>query len=170
MNLQDRISFLEKNLERQIDWIRAADTKIVPLMFITTSLLGTTVAFISQTPEVSGAILFFALICIGTLLSTLYCIVMVSFPRTKNNDKSLILFEGIKRSGYKNFEKKVAELSHEIYLKELSKMCYSSSLIASRKFHYVKRGMIFLFSSIIPWILLVYTVSNVINMTDLLKR
>jgi len=117
MNLNDRINFLEKNLERQIDWIRAADTKIVPLMFITTSLLGTTAAFISKAPEISGLILFFAITCISALLLTLYCIVMVSFPRIKNNEQSLILFEGIKHYGYKNFEKKVNELSQEIYFK-----------------------------------------------------
>ena len=104
MNLHEKISFLEKNLERQIEWIRAADTKIVPIMFITTSLLGTTAAFLSKTPQMSGFVLFLAIICIITLLSTLYCIVMVSFPIIKNNDKSLILFEGIKHLGYKNFE------------------------------------------------------------------
>lgn len=157
MNLNDRINFLEKNLERQIEWIRAADTKIVPLMFITTSLLGTTAAFISKTETISGFILFFAVTCVSMLLLTLYCIVMVSFPRIKNNDKSLILFEGIKHSGYKTFEKKMHELSQETHFKELAKMCHSSSLIASRKFFYVKRAMIFLFSSILPWVLLVYT-------------
>ncbi len=71
MNLNDRINFLEKNLERQIEWIRAADTKIVPIMFITTSLLGTTAAFISKTPEVSGFVLVLAIICISTLLATI---------------------------------------------------------------------------------------------------
>ena len=170
MNLNDRIDFLEKNLERQIDWIRAADTKIVPIMFITTSLLGTTAAFISKTPEVSGLVLILAIICISTLLTTLYCIVMVSFPRIKNNNQSLILFEGIKHSGYKSFEKKIHELSQETHFKELAKMCHSSSLIASRKFYYVKKAMIFLFSSIIPWVLLIYTTCDIMKITDLLKR
>ncbi|MEA3307666.1 MAG: DUF5706 domain-containing protein [Elusimicrobiota bacterium] len=170
MNLNDRINFLENNLTRQIDWIRAADTKIVPLMFITTSLLGTTAAFVSKTPELSGPILFFTVTCVSMLLLTLYCIVMVSFPRIKNNDKSLILFEGIKHLGYKNFEKKMHELSQETHFKELAKMCHSSSLIASRKFFYVKRAMIFLFSSIIPWVLLVYTTCDIEKITNLLKR
>ncbi|MCK5582789.1 MAG: hypothetical protein KAI33_03310 [Elusimicrobiales bacterium] len=99
-----------------------------------------------------------------------YCIVMVSFPRIKNNNQSLILFEGIKHSGYKKFEKRIHELSQETHFKELAKMCHSSSLIASRKFYYVKKAMIFLFSSIIPWVLLIYTTCDIMKITDLLKR
>ena len=81
MDINDKIQFMEKNLARQVDWIRAADAKIAPVIFITTSMLGATVAFLSKTPRLSGLTLTLATLCVGALIYTLFCMVMVNFPR-----------------------------------------------------------------------------------------
>lgn len=158
MELSDKIIYLEKNLARQLDWIRAADTKIAPVIFITTSMLGATVAFLSKTPKLNGITLFLATICILSLLGTLYSMVMVNFPRIRRYDESSLFFEGIKHSGYDEFAKKAREMTEEAYFQDLAMMCYNNALIASAKFSFVRRAMIFLFSAIIPWIILVYNV------------
>ena len=112
MDINDKIEFLEKNLARQLDWIRAADAKIAPVIFITTSLLGASVALLSKMPALSGLTIALAIVCIGALIYTLFCMVMVNFPRITHYDESAIFFEAIKFSGFADFEKKTGELDY----------------------------------------------------------
>ena len=106
MDTNDKIQFMEKNLARQLDWIRAADAKIAPVIFITTSMLGATVAFLSKSPHLSGLTLFLATLCIAALVYTLFCMIMVNFPRITRYDESALFFEGIKFAGFETFEKR----------------------------------------------------------------
>jgi len=168
MNITDKIQFLEKNLARQLDWIRAADSKIAPVIFITTSLLGASVAFLSKTPKLSGFTLTLAAVCIIALIYTLFCMVMVNFPRITRYDESAIFFEGIKFSGFSGFEKKAGEITEEAYFNDLTRMCYNSAIIASTKFKYVKKAMISLFIAILPWTLLVYNVFHYVKIDTLI--
>ncbi len=124
MDLNDKIKFLEKNLDRQLDWVRAADSKIAPVIFITTSMLGATVAFLSKSPHLSGLSLVLSTVCIGALIYTLFCMVMVNFPRITRYDESAIFFEGIKFSGFEAFDKKAREMTQDQYFLGLEKMDY----------------------------------------------
>ena len=158
MDINDKIQCLEKNLARQLEWIRAADAKIAPVIFITTSLLGASVAFLSKMPEFSWLTVELAAICIGALIYTLFCMVMVNFPRITRYDESAIFFEGVKATDYAGFEKKITAMTLETYLQDLTATCYDNAIIASSKFRYVKRAMIALFIAIIPWMALVYNI------------
>ncbi|HAF95548.1 MAG: hypothetical protein A2X34_08890 [Elusimicrobia bacterium GWC2_51_8] len=169
MNINDKIRFMENNLARQLDWIRAADSKIAPVIFITTSMLGASVAFLSKTSDPSGFTLALAAICIGALIYTLSCMVMVNFPRITRYDESAIFFEGIKFSGFAGFEKKAGEITEEAYFRDLTRMCYNNAIIASAKFSYVKRAMISLFIAILPWMLLVYNVFHYVKIDAFLQ-
>lgn len=158
MDINDKIELLERNLARQLDWIRAADTKIAPVILITTFLLGTSVAFISRASVLSGVTISLAIICVGMLLYTLFCMIMVNFPRITRHDESSIFFEGVKATDFAGFEKKIAAMTRETYFHDLSNTCYENAMIASVKFGYVKKAMIALFLAIIPWVVLVYII------------
>ena len=170
MDTNDTIQLLEKNLTRQLEWIRAADAKIAPVIFITTSLLGASVAFLSKMPKLSGLTVALAAVCIGALIYTLFCMVMVNFPRITRYDESAIFFEGVKSTDYAGFEKKIMAMTHETYLQDLTNTCYRNAIIASRKFRYVKRAMISLFTAIIPWVALVYDVFRYYPVNKLLGK
>ncbi len=170
MDINEKIELLEKNLARQLEWIRAADTKIAPVIFITTFLLGTSVAFISMAPELSGFTISFAIICIGMLLYTLFNIIMVNFPRIARNDESSIFFEGVRATDYAGFEKKIASMTRETYFHDLANTCYENALIASVKFGYVKKAMLGLFFAIIPWVVLVYIIFTYYPVKELLGK
>ncbi len=170
MDINDKIQFMEKNLARQLDWIRAADSKIAPVIFITTSMLGATVAFLSKTPRLSGLSLLLAAVCIGALVYTLFCMVMVNFPRITRYDESALFFEGIKFAGFETFDKRAKEMTQDAYMQDLTRMCYNNAVIASSKFRYVKRAMLALFTAIIPWVILVYDVFRYYPVQELLGK
>lgn len=170
MDINDKIQFLEKNLARQLDWIRAADAKIAPIIFITTSMLGATVAFLSRSPNLGGLTLFLAAVCVAALIYTLFCMIMVNFPRITRYDESAIFFEGIKFAGFESFSRKAREMTHDAYIQDLTRMCYNNAIIASSKFRHVKRAMISLFTAIIPWVALVYDVFRYYPVNELLGK
>lgn len=170
MDINEKTRFLEHNLARQLDWIRAADAKIAPVLFITTSMLGATVAFLSRTPKLSGLTLVLATICVAAMIHTLFCMIMVNFPRITRYDESAIFFEGIKFSGFEAFNRKAREMTKDAYFADLSRMCYNNAIIASSKFMYVKRAMISLFIAIIPWVALVYDVFRYYPVKELLGQ
>jgi hypothetical protein len=170
MDINDKIQFMEKNLARQLDWVRAADSKIAPVIFITTSMLGATVAFLSKSPHLSGLSLFLATVCISSQIYTLFCMVMVNFPRITRYDESAIFFEGIKFSGFEAFHRKALEMTQDQYFRDLERMCYNNAIIASSKFRYVKRAMVALFITIIPWSILVYDIFRYYPVKELLGK
>jgi hypothetical protein len=131
--------------------------------------LGASVAFLSKMPKLSGLTAALAAVCIGALIYTLFCMVMVNFPRITRYDESAIFFEGVKSTDYAGFEKKVTAMTHETYLQDLTGTCYDNAVIASAKFRYIKKAMISLFSAIVPWMLLVYNVFHYVKVDAFLQ-
>lgn len=168
MDTKERIICLEKNLARQQDWIKTADAKTAPIIFISASMLGTTAAFLSKSPELSGLTLFLSAVCVLSLIGTLYSMLMVNLPRISYHEGSFIFFEDIKRRDYSVFEKQALELKEENYFRDLTRACYESALIASDKFRYLRRATLFLFAAILPWSILVYNILHYYKMDNIL--
>ncbi len=158
MEINGKIHLLEQNLSRQLDWIRAADTKVAPVMFITSSMLGAAAAVLSRAETIYAVTLLLAVLTIIPLLCTLFFIAMANFPRFNPDTGSIIFFEAINKAGLSAFEQKAKDITEEEYFRDLSAMCYNSAHIATLKFRHLKKATIFLFIAIIPWVALIYNI------------
>jgi len=153
---QDSVAFLEKTLTRLLEWIRAADSKIPPVLAISTSMLGVMAVFV---PKVSDWTSLSALVGILALVLLLVCLFFLSiacFPRTDGPTDSLIYFETIKALDYDAYLNKIKQMTTTGYSVDLAKQCHRNAEIASSKYFRLKIAMVSLFLSIIPWLVFVF--------------
>lgn len=157
----NKISFLEGNLSRQLDWISAADSRGSFIFAFDTAMLGVLAAVAPKTGSVwvvAPAIVasFSALFGLASLLFLCFS----SFPRMDGPRNSLIFFGGITERDSKQFVKAVSELSSESYVADLSAQCYRNAEIANRKFIWIKRALIALYLSVVPWVVAIILLYN----------
>ncbi len=158
----DQISFLEKNLARQIAWISAADSKISFVFAIDTALLGLLAAVSpKQASSWTVAPAIFAAFAAVFVLASLIFLSLASFPRTKGPKSSLIFFGGIVQRDADQFRRAMCEMSAESHIDDLCVQCHRNAEIAERKFVWVQRAMVTLYLSVAPWFLAIYLLYNV---------
>jgi hypothetical protein len=157
----DLVSFLEKNLTRQIAWISAADSKISFILAIDTAMLGFLAAV---SPKAAGGWEVAPAICAAFAavfgLTSLIFLSLASFPRTKGPKGSLIFFGGIAQRDAVQFRKATSEMSTESHFDDLCAQCHRNAGIAERKFVWVQRALIALYLSATPWCLAIYLLYN----------
>lgn len=169
MDIKEKTEMLERNLARQLDWIRAADSKVAPITFIASSMLGAAAAALSRAAAPEPLTLALAALTVAALTGALIFTALANFPRFSPDTGSIIFFEAIDRAGLAAFEQKAREVGEEEYFRDLSAMCYNSAHIARLKFANIKRAMLFVFSAILPWTLLVYDIFRSYNLSALAK-
>jgi hypothetical protein len=161
INDTERISFLEKNLTRQIAWISAADSKISFVFAIDTAMLGF-LAAVSPKAASGWAVapaIFAAFAAVFGLTSLIF-LSLASFPRTKGPKSSLIFFGGIAQRDADQFRKATCEMSTESHFDDLCAQCHRNAEIAERKFVWVQRALVALYLSVAPWCLATYLLYN----------
>jgi hypothetical protein len=157
MEEKDRISFLEDNLDRQLQWIAAADSRIAFIFTLSTAMLGVLAAISPTTPkDWSLAAGIWASAALAGGLASLLLLSFAAFPRTDGPKGSLVYFGGISQRERDQFVRDVLALDNGVYCEDLAKQCHVNAEIANRKFTWVKRSLISLYLSITPWGLAVY--------------
>jgi hypothetical protein len=147
------MTFLEKNLQRQLDWIRAADSKIAPIIAIDTFMLGTLAALTSQITKFNPIILFWEIFAGLLLLIGLTSIFFAVFPRTSGPAGLNIYFGGIVDIDCKTYLEKLKELNDNDYIEDLTRQTHRNAQIAFEKYKFIKYSLRFLFYSILPWLI-----------------
>ncbi len=152
----DSIAFLEKTLERLLEWIRAADAKIPPVLAISTSMLAVVAALF---PDADSWDLISAGAGILAIIPLVICLILLflaSFPQTNGPTNSLIFFEGITMNDSSTYSTKVKIMTEQEYIMDLAEQCYRNAEIASSKYWLLKCAMKSLFFSLIPWLFFVF--------------
>lgn len=153
----NRIDILEKNLARLLQWINGIDAKMSAILAIDTSMLAILAAVTAQLKAWTGLMTIYVLVIFILLLVTLVCLCCATFPQTRGPLSSLLFFEGIvHKKKEEDYLSEIQKVSYERYLEDLARQCYRNAEIASSKYRYIKYALIFLFVSIIPWLLLMY--------------
>jgi hypothetical protein len=151
---------IERNLERQLGWIRAADSRGGMAAALSTAMLGVLAAVSPPWEGWRIAPAIFVSFAAVLLLLSLVCLTMAAFPRVTGPRGSLIFFGGIAQRTEEQFEREILTMGGTSYLEDLIKQCHRNAEIASRKFHYVQWALIFLYSAVAPWaiaVLLLYS-------------
>jgi len=157
-----RIQFLEKNLDRQMAWIRAAESKISFVFAIDIAMLGLLAAISPKEANIwtIAPAIFAAFAAFFGLMSLIFLSV-ASFPRTKGPKSSLIYFAGIGQRDADQFGRAAREMSAEAYIDDLCIQCHRNAEIAERKFAWVQRAMVALYLSVAPWFFAIYLLYNI---------
>lgn len=157
MNDTDRVSFLEKNLARQLAWIAVADSKISFVFAIDMALLGVLAALSpKQAADWTVATAVFGALAAVACGASLALLSVASFPRTRGPKGSLLFFGGISKRDSSQFKESACELTTEAYLDDLCAQCHRNAEIAESKFAWVQRALLALYLSIAPWAVAVY--------------
>jgi len=143
---------LDNILSRNLEWVRAADSKAAPFLAIDTAMLGVLVTFSAKmsswnTPAIVACALttFLLLISIGYLIA-------VSFPRLSGPQNSLIFFGEISKLSLDDYQKNLKKLTQTELDKDFAQQCHRNAEIANTKFKYARNAMLSLYLSVIPWL------------------
>lgn len=151
-----RKELLETILGRQLEWIRAADSKIAPMLAVATTMLGVLAALAPSPTDWSVISIVFGILAGILLIACLICLFLATVPRTEGPDDSLIYFEGIKQRAAEEYRRDILTVSDDGYLEDLVRQCHRNAEIAGSKFGLVRLSMLFLFLSLAPWLSTVY--------------
>lgn len=161
MEKKEKIRILENSLERNLSWISKANSIANFQFSLETAMLG---ALVLIAPfDVPWPLLTITM----TIVSFLFLIIciafgsMVYFPRTEGSDGSLIFFGGISSFDLNDFSEKMKELKTDDYIFDLLHQTHRNAEIANIKYRWVKRGMIMLYVSLIPWLVSIYWLSQI---------
>ena len=155
-----KIEYLEKELERLLNWIQASESKINVVTTFSITMLSVLAIIVTNTTKWNcGSIIFTSFSAIIILLSLLFT-TLALFPVTKGPKDSLIYFGEINKLELDIYKKQVNELNEQSYMDDLTKQCYRNAQIATKKYYYVKRALFCLFISFIPWLISLYLLYN----------
>jgi hypothetical protein len=80
-NLKDNFELLNRILERNLQWISTADSKITPLLAIDTAMLGVLAASAPRSNDWLALPAIAASISSLLLIGSIICLVVANFPR-----------------------------------------------------------------------------------------
>ena len=161
MEKSELVVVLEKNLARQLEWIKSADSKATFVFAMDTAMLGVLAAIApktaaswttSQTVTASFAV-FFGFVSFAFLS-------IAAFPRTLGPKGSVIFSSGIAQRSIDQFKQAMVSLTVEAYLEDLSEQCHRNAEIASSKFTWVQRAVLCTYIAIVPWVLALWLLYN----------
>jgi hypothetical protein len=153
MEERETISLLEANLARQLHWIAAADTKAGFAFTLVTAMLGLLAALAPATTagwDIASAV--FSSLTAVTGSGSLVCLWAVAFPRTDGPRPSLVYCGGVSVRTAEQFREEFMAISPAKYAADLAVQCHRNAEIASTKFTWVQRAMMFLCASVPLWV------------------
>lgn len=143
-------------MDRQLVWISAADSKVAPILAISTAMLGVLAALV---PDPKNWTILAALTAAGAtiaLLFALFALFLAAFPRTTGPLGSLIFFGGIVTKGIDKYVEELVAVTDDDLVRDLGQQIHRNAEIANAKYRWVRYAGIALFVSLLPWVLAVY--------------
>lgn len=146
----------EKILSLQLEWVKAADSKVPPLFAINIAMLGVMAALIKLIKSWTIPTAIVTAICTITLLLSVGCLVLTMFPRLGGPKGSNIFFGGISKKAEDKFITEVTNLSDSEYQNEVLIQAYRNAEIAVVKYEFIKLAFIFTFAGAPIWLFSIY--------------
>lgn len=149
--LDTRITWTEAELDRLLEWVRAAESRLALVLPLSTAMLGA-LAFLAPITSKWSILSGIAVSLAAPLLVlSIVFAACASFPRTSGPKGSLIYFGGITDRDLKQYENAVKSMTAEIYMEDLIRQCHRNAQIAECKYAWVQRSMACLFLAALPW-------------------
>ena len=152
MTVKEQIQRQEKILDQQLDWVRASDAKVPPMIVLNAAMAASVGAVASQHSDWAWHIIAVVGIFGFCIIVSLVCLICSAVPRTRAAD-SVIYFRGILDMNPEEYKKIMKELSSECYFHDLVEQTYRNAQIADTKYCFMKVAMVAEVVAIIPWAL-----------------
>lgn len=151
----DEIDFLEKNLDRQIGFVRASESRVSFMLPALSLTLGIWL-FGFQNADTGNAfvVLLGTLSLVGFIVAC-YFVWASMYPNTQGPKTSQIFFGSISSRPLKEFSEEISQLDEAQYKADLISQIHVNAKIATSKFSSVKYAMIFWYVSLVPLTLFV---------------
>jgi len=147
----EQTSLLEAELDRLLQWIQGAESRLAFVLTLSTAMLGALAVLAPRASDwTSSAIIFTSISALLLALSILF-VAVASFPRTTGPKDSIIYFGTIASQELEKYESTVSSLTPKRYQEDLIRQCHRNATIATRKFYWIQRSMVCLFLASIPW-------------------
>lgn len=156
----DRARMLERNLDRQLEAIRASDAKITLLVPTSTAMMGVLAALlrVSQLGTLPTA---YVAISTLPLIVTYALMALAIIPRFRNRaSRSLLFFGGIAGRTIAESRNELLALGHEAYLADLADQCHSTAAIARTKYRHVRNAYLAFFIALPFWAFAIYLLNR----------
>ena len=159
--MEKRIARQERILDRQLEWIRASDSKIPPLAILNAAMLGALVALAPQFGCWTSVVWMVFGIYLGLSAISLMLLIFSVIPRMGGSKSSVIYFDSVRRVSLRSYRRQVRRLTDEDYFSDLIEQSYRNAKIAGVKFRRMRTAMALWIIAAIPWALTIYLFLNV---------
>lgn len=156
----DKVDYLEKEHQRLLNWIQAADSRIAIILPLGLAMLGTLAAVAKETHSWDNLQLLAAGASFILLSASLTFLAVAAFPRTDGAKSSIVFFGGINSLGLKGYQAELRSSTEDSYIRDLTRECFANARIASIKFKFVRLSLIMLFSAALPWMLAIFLLNG----------
>lgn len=146
----------EDILARNIAWIASADSKAAAVFGFDAAMLGVLAALTPSAERWTVPTALAAGFSALTLIASLACLGMSTFPRLTGPKGSIIFFGTACALRPKEFSDRVKKGITDELVDDVAEQAYRNAEIATGKFQCLKYAQILLFVSVIPWLLAVY--------------
>lgn len=156
VGVDDLIARQEVCLNRQLEWIRAIDSKVPIVIGLATAMLAL-VGAVSPAPMAlswgTGV-----LMAIGSLplVACLWWCAAATFPHTRGPSGSRIYFRGIAETPYATYAREMCSRSPSDHLADLNTQCHRNAQIAAAKYKAVQLALLSLFAATPIWLVACY--------------
>ena len=154
MDDSERLHFAQWVLERNLGWIAAAEVKTGVLVAICTAMLGALAAAFSALQPVERTIWANTMTALSAicLISAIYCAAVTVVPKLSGPKSSLIFFGRIAKQKPPDYYRSFREAKQNDLLDDCLAQIHRNAEIALDKMKWVRNGMLWAFTGILPWI------------------
>lgn len=152
-NENDRFAYAQWVLERNLNWIGAAEVKTGVIITLNIAMLGGLAAAFTQKPQAahsawSSALAIGAVIC---LLASLFCAAMSVIPRTDGPKSSFVFFGKIVATSRTDYSDGFTRANRSEFMLDLVDQIHRNAEIACDKFRWVRNAMCWSFGAVALW-------------------
>ncbi|MEO0342343.1 MAG: Pycsar system effector family protein [Pseudomonadota bacterium] len=142
---------LESNLERQIGWVRASESRLNLVLPLGTLLFGIIAAKLDQIPDDQKAVLFASWSSIVLISLSITLAAISILPRTKGPTGSVLYFGSIAKIPLDKFKDEIDSSDQSSYRSDLINQIHRNSQIAEIRYRLMKYSILALLFSFPFW-------------------
>lgn len=149
---KERLLTAQWMLERQLNWISAADVKVGVVVAIDTAMLGGLAAAFASTQEHTGWAIATCILALGLSGVGLFCAALAVFPRLDGPPDSMLFFGKVAAMKPSDYMTKLVQAPDEDLLSDWAMQIHRNAMIAKMKHGWVKLAVLWSFFSTPFWI------------------
>jgi hypothetical protein len=149
----ETIQRAERNLQRMLEWIGRHDARSAGTLGVTLAMMGALSASLPPLSRWPAHLLPVVLLTSAGSAFVLFHLLRSQFPRIHAHRPSICFFGTISRMEHDDYRRRFSTLDDEGYLNDLLSQCHVNASILTVKFTCLKRALIALLFTALPWAL-----------------